>query len=457
MKKLFSILTPLCFFMSFTLNAQVQPMPICGYDHELKKILEKNPNFLDFQNSIFENAYQKQMLLNNSKRSIVADTEYYEIPLVFHVIYKTSTQNLSSAIIMSQFNALNEDFRKRNADTTGIRSIFKSLAADVKIQFKLAATDPNGNATSGITRTLSAKNTFAISNTGAYSEDMKSTANGGMDAWNPVKYLNIWICNLDFGPGKLGIVYGFAVPPTGAPNWGGNGNFLKDVDDPLSGVVLHYEIVGVNNPLSPAAYKKGNTATHEIGHYLGLRHIWGDGTNPFTGQNNCLQSDGIFDTPFARESNTTCPSNRNTCNEGVDDKPDMTENYMDYALDVCGAMFTKQQAFTMRYVLQNFRTGLPNRKINYDTFPDYSTNQLLVYPNPLKENEKLNIRINSPTSGTFTIKLIDAVGQFIEEKKYKANQLSVMDTNWLANGLYFLILTEENGTVIQKQKLIVGY
>ncbi len=438
------------FLTQLNLNAQTQPTPICGYEQELKKLIAKNPNYIEWQNAMYEKATQERLLQNSSKRRIVADTEYYEIPVVFHIVYKTAAQNLSDAVILSQLNALNLDFRKLNADTSGIRSIFKSLAADARIQFKLATTDPNGNATTGITRTFTNTTTFATGNGTTYTENMKRSSQGGIDAWNPQKYLNIWICNMDMGPGKLGIVYGFAIPPTGAANWNGTGA-TRDNDDPLGGVVLHFEIVGVNNPISPANVRKGNTATHELGHYLGLRHIWGDGFG------NCQQSDGIFDTPFARQSNTSCNPNINSCIEAQNDMPDNTENYMDYTIDACAAMFTKQQVFTMRYVLENLRTELPFRKIIYDTIPDYTNTNMAIFPNPQKVNKNLNINITSPSDNNiFTIRLIDALGQIIEETKVKSNRISTIQTETYAQGLYFVILLDKNGATLIKQKIIIG-
>ena len=136
-----------------------------------------------------------------------------------------------------------------------------------------------------------------------------------------------------------------------------------------SGVVLHYKIIGKNNPLAPLNYKEGNTATHEVGHYFGLRHIWGDAADPAT--QGCIVDDGIFDTPNAKDKNYSCNPNLNSCIDNVNDKPDMTENYMDYALDGCAAMFTKEQAFMMRFVLNHLRTGLPLRKLLMTLFQTF--------------------------------------------------------------------------------------
>jgi hypothetical protein len=431
-----------------------QPLPICGYEIEVNKILEKNPDFLKWQDKIYQKASEENNNLNHNKRRILSDTEYYEIPVVFHIIYNNADQNLSDDVIMSQLIALNQDFRKQNADTSGIRSIFKSLASDTRIQFKLATTDPDGNLTNGITRTITNKNTFAVNRFGGYSEDMKKSNSGGKDAWNSLKYLNIWICNMNWGAGRFGIVYGFATPPTGAVNWDGT-NATKDPNDPLSGVVLHYEAVGVNNPISPAGLKKGNTATHEVGHYLGLRHIWGDGTNQ-SGVNNCLQSDGIDDTPFARNSNSLCNPNTNTCTENNNDMPDMTENYMDYTIDACAAMFSKQQSFFMRYVLNNLRTELPLRKITFDTIPDFV--KVILYPNPTTNNQSSNILIESPNKKeTFVASLIDMNGKQLFDVNIQANAKTPIATQVLADGIYFVIVREkESGKIINKQKLQIN-
>jgi len=262
--------------LSTSIKAQNTPEEICGYQHEVNKILAKQPNFLKLQDAWFQEAMTLYKQMQSDKRTIVSDTLYYEVPVVFHIVYNTAQQNISDAMVTSQINELNLAFRKLTADTSRIRSIFKPIAGDVKIQFKLATVDPQGNPTTGITRTSTTQTTFATSRAGGYNTNMKRSNLGGKDAWDPTRYMNFWICNMEF-PNYFGIVYGFATPPTGAPNWGGTG-VTKDVTDGESGVVLHYKVVGKNNPLAPSKYVEGKTAVHEAGHYFGMRHVWGDGT-----------------------------------------------------------------------------------------------------------------------------------------------------------------------------------
>ncbi len=436
-----------------TMYAQVPVGEPCGYQYEVDKIMKKNPDFIAWQNAWYKEAHQEYQELQSTKRRIVADTVYYEIPVVFHVIYNTPAQNILDLYILSQMDELNLDFRKMNADTSRIRQIFRPLAADVRIQFKLATKDPNGNPTNGINRVFTTTSTFATNQNGNYNENMKSTANGGQDAWNPSKYLNIWICNLEF-PNPISIVYGFATPPTGAPNWGAFGNATRDTTDGTTGAVFHYKIVGKNNPLAPAKYKEGNTATHEIGHYLGLRHVWGDASLASQG---CSVDDGIFDTPNAKDKNYTCNNvNFNSCTDATNDKPDMYENYMDYALDGCCGMFTKEQAFMMRYVLNRFRTGLPKRNITYDTLNDFPNTIVSIYPNPSNNNPNITVLVNNNDDALkYNLTVYDNNGKEVIRKKLKANVKDYLRIEAYAPSVYYLIITNEDGKKIRKEKLII--
>lgn len=438
---------------TLNLDAQNTPVEICGYQHEIEKILQKQPNFIAIQNEWYRKASEAYKEAQSTKRKIIADTIVYEIPVVFHVIYNTGAQNISDALILGQLNELNLDFRKLNADTTRIRGIFKPLASDIRIQFKLAEIDPNGNPTSGINRVSSSVTTFATNIYGSYNEDMKSTNNGGQTAWNPARYMNIWICNMEY-PNNVGITYGFATPPKGSPNWVQFQSATKDSTDPKSGIVLHYKVVGKNNPLAPASYKEGNTATHEVGHYLGLRHIWGDANNPnFQG---CNVDDGIFDTPNARDKNYNC-NNINSCIDANNDMPDMTENYMDYALDGCAAMFTREQGFMMRYVLNNFRTGLPIRTIVYDTIADYPQKIVSIYPNPTKANELLTIVVNSNNNfELFNATLFDSNGKELITKHILANQKTEIFTAPYSVGVYYILVKDKEGIILKKEKIILN-
>jgi hypothetical protein len=440
---------------SYNLLAQNTPVEICGYQYELEKIIQKQPNYLALQNEWYRKANEAYLEAQSTKRKITADTIVYEIPVVFHVIYNTNSQNISDALILSQLNELNLDYRKLNPDTSRIRPVFKALAADIKIRFILADKDPSGNPTTGINRINTSRSTFATNIYGSYSEDMKSTNNGGQTAWNPARYMNIWVCNMEY-PSYIGITYGFATPPTGSPNWVQFQSSTKDSTDPKSGIVLHYKVFGKNNPLAPNNYKEANTATHEVGHYLGLRHIWGDAANPNT--QGCNVDDGIFDTPNARDKNYSCSNATwNSCVDASNDKPDMTENYMDYALDGCAAMFTREQAFMMRYVLNNLRTGLPIRTIVYDTTTEYTETVVSVYPNPTKANNHLTVVVNSNnTAEIFSVTLFDNNGKEVLQKRIQANQKTEVFTAVYSAGVYYLLVKDSNGNIIKKEKLVLN-
>lgn len=437
------------------LNAQSEPKEICGYQTEVERILKTKPNFFQWQQAWYQQALGEFADLNSAKRDLVVkDTLYYEIPVVFHVVYRTADENIHDSLMINQIQVLNESFRKLNADTTRIRAIFKNVAADVKIQFKLATVDPNGNASTGITRTNTNISTFATNVWGAYSTFMKDSAGGGRNAWDPTKYMNIWVCNMEY-PNFFGVVYGFATPPTGAPNWDNAGNVTKDPNDKETGVVLHYKIVGRNNPFAPVKgsgrYNEGKTAVHEVGHYLGLRHVWGDGS----AANGCSVDDGIDDTPNARISNATC-SGQNTCNSSSGDLPDQTENYMDYALDGCAGMFTKKQAFVMMYVLRNFRTTLPSLNIVDDTIKTFNYKfNVILFPNPSFKNHLITVRIESNSSNPFNYEVIGMDGRRIIDGQMPKSGSTSMDLNTLAEGLYYFVIKDINGNVVHKQYIVL--
>lgn len=244
----------------------------------------------------------------------------YTIPVVVHIVWNTPDQNLSDSQILSQIEVLNEDFRLLNADTSTIPVPFRPLKADIGIEFCLASFDPQNNPTNGITRTQTSTASFSGG------DDVKYTAQGGHDAWPAQDYLNIWVCPL--GGGLLGY----------ASSIGGGGNPATD------GVVIGSPYFGRVGPNLDPAYNLGRTASHEIGHWLGLSHVWGDDAGL---PDPCSGSDGIADTPNQEGPNYGCVTFPNiSCNNGPDG--DMFMNYMDYGDDICLTMFTRGQKAVMR-------------------------------------------------------------------------------------------------------------
>jgi len=253
------------------------------------------------------------------------------IPVVFHIVHNGdalgTNENISDALIQAQLNQLNLDFSLTNTEAGQIPAIFQSVAANTEIQFCLAQRKPDGTATTGINRVNGGQDSWTIN-------QMNGTLKPST-IWDRNQYLNIW--SVVFG-GTDGSVLGFAQFPGGLAN--------------TDGVVVKSSSIGsvvTPNP-SGGNYSRGRTATHEIGHWLNLRHIWGDAT---------CGNDYVSDTPVHNRSNGGCPTypHRSTC---TSTPVEMTMNYMDYTYDVCMYMFSFGQKSRMQSVLNSggSRAGL---------------------------------------------------------------------------------------------------
>jgi hypothetical protein len=255
------------------------------------------------------------------------------IPVVVHVVYKTGAQNISDTQIQSQIDVLNEDFRELNTDISNVPAEFSGLTSDIRIEFQLAARDPDCNNTTGITRTSTTADDFdydPYGSTPTARNPVKFSSSGGVDGWPPDEYLNIWVCNLSSG------LLGYASFPADLST-------RPDED----GVVIDYQSFGnTGNVVSP--FDLGRTATHEIGHWLNLRHIWGDGGS------GCVATDYVDDTPNQEYYNFGCPAHPQTsCGSH-----DMFMNYMDYVDDDCMIMFTDGQSDRMDACLYSTRADI---------------------------------------------------------------------------------------------------
>lgn len=293
--------------------ASAQDLRNCGTTEYHQHQLDTDPQLADRMADIetFTNNYVSTH--TGQEKAIIT------IPVVFHIVYNTSAQNISDAVIFAQLDQLNKDFARLNSDAGNTPAAFQGLAANTQIQFCLAQRDPNGAATTGIIRKSTTVTSFSSN------DAVKFTANGGDNAWNSSQYLNIWSCNL--GGGLLG----YAQFPGGSAS--------------TDGVVCLFSTFGsLTLPGTSAPYNYGRTMTHEVGHWLNLRHIWGDA--------NC-GNDLVSDTPTQQTSNYGCPTfPHTTCSNGANG--DMFMNYMDYTDDGCMNMFTTGQSARMAAL---FATG----------------------------------------------------------------------------------------------------
>lgn len=295
------------FISPFLLNAQRN----CGAMEVLQQEIANDPQRLERLNAVEEHTHAFAAHFDPyGQRAVIT------IPTVVHVLWNTSAQNISDALVNAQIAQLNADFARLNSDAGNTPSIFTGVAANTEIQFCLAQRDPNGNPTTGILRRQTSVTSFSSNNA------MKFTAQGGSDAWPAGSYLNIWVCNL--GGGLLG----YAQFPGGSASTDGV-------------VVLTGSVGSLAVPGSAAPFDHGRTATHEVGHWLNLRHIWGDAT---------CGSDLVSDTPTHNTSNGGCPAypHYSTCSGTP---IEMTMNYMDYTDDNCMNMFSAGQSTRMNAVL----------------------------------------------------------------------------------------------------------
>lgn len=369
----------------------------------LKQSVEQTETFILHQ--IAKQQVEQQRLHENT---------LITIPVVVHVLYHQPNENISDEMVYKQLSILNACFRRQNADTANTPAWFKPFAADCRIEFKLAITDPKKRATSGIVRTYTPVEKWTID------DDMKFTLKGGDDAWDSEKYLNIWVCNLNR-------IIGYASFPGGPAE--------KD------GIVISYSYFGVS----------GKTAVHETGHWLGLKHIWGD---------EYCGSDDVDDTPKQGTFTTGCPSGiRTSCSNGS--YGDMYMNYMDITSDACTNLFTKGQKARMRALFEEGgeRYGLLTSYalqpplINEMPLPDelpkwYYAN---MYPNPATNEITLDLTYDIRWTGK-TITISNAQGQVMLRTTINSKVVKI-NVSQLPPGIYFIYAKKEDGDTI-KQKLV---
>ncbi len=360
--------------------------------------------------------------LTTASRDTLKD-EVIVIPVVVHVLYNTSDQNISDQQVLSQIISLNNDYRRQNKDAINTPLPFKSVAADTRIQFCLAKVDPNGRYTTGIIHKFTSEPQFLTD------DQMKFSSKGGDDGWDASKYLNLWVCNL------FGRTLGYAVLP-GSP---------AEND----GVVITYTAFGTIGTAT-APYNKGRTATHEIGHWLGLKHLWGD--------SNC-GDDGIADTPPQEAANVNCPSFPHTSSCSINSYGDMFMDYMDLTDDGCMNMFTQGQKAEMRslFALGNVRNSFLNSfvcdssnaqggPLPKDTVT--STLKVIIYPNPF--NNIINIASNKDSDFVGkTLHLYNITGKLVLTKNIQSKN-TILNVAGLPSGIYILKIDGKNGGMVYK-------
>jgi Pregnancy-associated plasma protein-A/Secretion system C-terminal sorting domain len=340
--------------------------------------------------------------------------EIITIPVVVHVLFNNATQNISDEQVLSQIEVLNKDFRQLNLDNNLVPAAFKNLAADARIMFCLVKADPDGRSTSGINRKFTSKPYFMAA------DEMKFKAQGGVDAWDTRNYLNIWVCSM------FGRTLGYATPP--------GGEMLKD------GLVINYDVFGTRGRMR-TDFDKGRTTTHEVAHWLGLKHIWGDDT---------CGDDDVKDTPRQKSYNFGCPTFPRITNCSIDENGDLFMNFMDLTNDACMYMFTHGQKNKMRSLfalggmrnsfLRSYKcdpslaTGGP---LPVDSIPVVVPEDIIrVFPTPVKDYLTIQSKQAQTLQGkTATIFTITGTPVFRQQLKSSTEKINLAQ---LLPGMYML-------------------
>lgn len=307
------------------------------FSSEYEKFLQENntkrmtdTQFEAWIAPLIEN-YKSMQLVSSQNGAIIT------IPVVVHVIHSGqpvgTAPNITDAQVISQIEVMNQDFRKM-VGTPGYNT--NPVGADTQIQFALAKVDPNGNPTNGINRVNLCQAAWSTTDIDGI---VKPTT-----IWDATQYMNMWSVN--FANSNL---LGYAQFPNGS---GLPGLDVSGGPANTDGVVANYNAFGsaayndgsfILNP----TYNLGRTMTHEVGHFLGLRHIWGDGSTCSESTN----SDFCADTPLAKQANYTCTTTVNSCTAAPGN--DMVENYMDYTNDSCMNIFTQNQKDRFVVIMNN--------------------------------------------------------------------------------------------------------
>ena len=278
----------------------------CGTMAAHMRLLEAHASFRGRQ--------QRLELATARRRSLAAAVPtLVTVDVVVNVVYRTAVQNVSDAQVKSQIDVLNRDFAATNADKGKAPPVWKGLVTDSRVRFKLAK----------VIRKRTTKASFDTD------DSVKRASSGGLAPFSPATHLNLWVCALSGG------VLGYAQFPGGPAS--------------TDGVVIDYRAVGTRGS-AQAPFNLGRTATHEVGHYFNLRHIWGD-------TEDCSGSDFVADTPNAAGPNYGTPRFPSiSCGNGPNG--DMFVNYMDYVDDASMFLFTAQQVVRMRAALETARPDL---------------------------------------------------------------------------------------------------
>ncbi len=391
----------------------------CGAMEYRALQIARDPYYLDLEEQ------QNIMTENLLKANPSFPRELFTIPVVVHVVWNEAEENISDNQIFSQIDALNTDFQLLNEDIIQLPEAFIDLAADVGIQFCLANLDPDGEQTNGITRTQTEETCIGSAQTPERKKQIHYTEYGGHDAWDPEKYLNIWVGNL------CGVL--------------GRSSFPFQAGEAEDGIVVDPFAFGTAGAEPP--YDLGRTAVHEIGHYLNLFHIWG-------GSDDFCDDDLVSDTPLQRGPYYGCPNHPVvSC-----DSEDLFMNFMNYVDDDCMYMFTVGQKGRMLAALLGPRSSLLSSDgcalIDNEGSAGINDDNVQLNPNPC--NGLFYLRTDLRSDVLLNIAIFNQQGQLLLEFERQSKEIRPIRVEGWPTGAYIVKVTSGKQSVFKKLILIAN-
>lgn len=448
-----NLLIIILFLLSIQLNQSfAQNRRRCGTNEYMARLKREDPT-LEARLQQTEQLIQQASLQSQTQKTGSTNT-VITIPVVFHLLYKTSVpaQNIPDNRIIDQLAALNADYARLNADSVHnipVSCPWRTVATNTQIQFCLAQRDPSGNATNGIHRVVVTASGFdPLTN-----DNAKYTSLGGTDAWPRAQYLNVWIVNWSGTAASYGLL-GITQMPGGAAA--------------TDGLLVKYTTVGgTTYHGTEPSYNLGRTLTHEVGHWLGLRHIWGDDDNQngtCESATECSGTDYVTDTPNQGEENyggasLTFP-HIDCCSTASGGDPTngvMFMNYMDYTDDGYMNMFTAGQSTRMHSAITTSRATIPtsNGCLAISGIADIHSQilELNAYPNPTSGILTITGEFFGMTDAVVTIS--NMVGEMVYTKEIKnvSNIRLPVNLSGMAQGVYNLSLRTSHNIVNKKVML----
>ncbi|MCB9267454.1 MAG: T9SS type A sorting domain-containing protein [Lewinellaceae bacterium] len=342
------------------------------------------------------------------------------IPLVVHIVWHTQEENLSEAQVQSQADVLNADFRALNTEIPSVPAVFAAAVADMEIEFCLVATTRTQTPYAGIA------NLYANGQ-----RRVCHTALGGRDAIDPAHYLNVWVSARNDGAC-------------------GDGTFPENPQAPAGeqGVFIRPDCFGTAGTAAPP-FNLGRTTTHEIGHYLNLKHLWGEGLeDPL-----CQSDDMVEDTEeqaysYSDYTGQDCPTHPSfSCGSA-----DMFMNFMNLPADRCMAMFTHGQKERAWDAIATFRPGLLESScmpVGLQEAAPGDTPPLLAQ-NPASGE----IALLLAEKEEYEIAIFDAAGRLVFSEPNASGTIYRISPDMFINGIYYIKI--RNGRKIHTKKLIIA-